>query len=145
MSEYLGILFYGNALHPNVTLATSIDYRSDTVDLGVWSGSIQATSWENLFMPYANNKGVDQPVHLCSLISAFIVCCLDSIIPLASFCSWAGRFQSDLVANPEGRFSYYEAHTVCIKHRNVCKMWCTVKILNIRTPEKFAVITLKFE
>ena len=41
-----------------------------------------ATSWENLFMPYANNKGTDQPVHPHSLISAFVVCCLDSIIPL---------------------------------------------------------------
>ena len=30
----------------------------------------------------ANNKGADQ--HLCSLISAFVVHCLDSIIPLVS-------------------------------------------------------------
>ena len=29
-----------------------------------------ATSWENLFMPYVNNKGADQPAHPCSLISA---------------------------------------------------------------------------
>ena len=32
-----------------------------------------ATSRENLIMPYANNKGADQPVHLRSLISTFIV------------------------------------------------------------------------
>ena len=43
---------------------------------------IWATLWENLFIPYANNKGADQPAHPCSLISAFIVCCLDSIILL---------------------------------------------------------------
>ena len=43
-----------------------------------------ATSWENLFMPYANNKGADQPVHPCSLISTFVVPCLDSIISLVS-------------------------------------------------------------
>ena len=30
---------------------------------------------------YANNKGTDQPAHSCSLISAFVVRCLDSIIP----------------------------------------------------------------
>ena len=30
----------------------------------------------------ANNKGTDQPVHLCGLISAFVFRCLDSIIPL---------------------------------------------------------------
>ena len=33
------------------------------------------------FMPYANNKGADQPVHSRSLISTFVVRCLDSIIP----------------------------------------------------------------
>ena len=33
-------------------------------------------------MPYANNKGADQPAHPRSLISAFVVRCLDSIIPL---------------------------------------------------------------
>ena len=38
---------------------------------------IWATSWENLFMPYANNKCADQPAHLRSLISAFVVRCLD--------------------------------------------------------------------
>ena len=32
-------------------------------------------------MPYANNKGTDQHAHPHSLISTFIVCCLDSIIP----------------------------------------------------------------
>ena len=46
-----------------------------------------ATTWENLLMLYANNKGADQPAHLRSLISTFVVrClqCLDSIIPLVS-------------------------------------------------------------
>ena len=41
---------------------------------------IWATSWENLFMAYGNNKGADQPVHPQSLISAFIFRCLDRII-----------------------------------------------------------------
>ena len=31
-------------------------------------------------MPYANNKGADQPAHLRSLISTFVVRCLDSMI-----------------------------------------------------------------
>ena len=31
-------------------------------------------------MPYANNKGADQPAHPHSLISTFVVCCLDSMI-----------------------------------------------------------------
>ena len=45
---------------------------------------IWTTSWENLFMPYANNKGADQPAHSRSLIRAFVIRCLDSIIPLVS-------------------------------------------------------------
>ena len=32
-------------------------------------------------MSYANNKGADQSAHLCSLISTFVVCCLDSTAP----------------------------------------------------------------
>ena len=35
-------------------------------------------------MPYANNKGADQPAHPRSLISTFVVHCLDSMIPLVS-------------------------------------------------------------
>ena len=35
-------------------------------------------------LPYANNKGADQPAHPRSLISAFVIRCLDSIIPLVS-------------------------------------------------------------
>ena len=31
---------------------------------------------------YANNKGADQPARPCSLISAFVVHSVDSIIPL---------------------------------------------------------------
>ena len=43
---------------------------------------IRALSWDNLFSPYANNKGEDQPVHPRSLISTFVARCLDSITPL---------------------------------------------------------------
>ena len=60
-------------------------------------------------MPYANKKGVDQPAHPHSLISTFVVRCLNNTIHtcyiqscmiLASFCSWAGWFESYLVENP---------------------------------------------
>ena len=37
---------------------------------------------ETCFMPYANNKGSDQPAHPRSLISAFVVRCLYSIKPI---------------------------------------------------------------
>ena len=35
-------------------------------------------------MPYANNKDADQPAHPRTLISAFVIHCLDSIIPSVS-------------------------------------------------------------
>ena len=35
-------------------------------------------------LPYANIKDADQPVHPCSLMSVFVIRCLDSIIPLVS-------------------------------------------------------------
>ena len=37
-----------------------------------------------MMMSYANNKGADQPAHPRSLISAFVVRSLDSIISLDS-------------------------------------------------------------
>ena len=46
-------------------------------------------------MPYANNKDADQPAHPHSLISVFVIRCLDGIIPLVSY----------LVSNPEDRFT----------------------------------------
>ena len=36
---------------------------------------------KNCLMPYANNKGADQPAHPRSPISAFVVRSLDSIMP----------------------------------------------------------------
>ena len=39
-----------------------------------------ATSWKNLFLPHANNKGADQTAR----ISVFVVRCMDKTIPLVS-------------------------------------------------------------
>ena len=46
------------------------------------ANALWAMSWENLLMPYANNKGADEPAHPHCLISAFVVRWLDSITPL---------------------------------------------------------------
>ena len=62
---------------------------------------IWATSWENLFMQYANNKGADQPAHPRSLISAFIVRWLDSTIPILAK-SEISRLQLASVAEQAG-------------------------------------------
>ena len=55
----------------------SIDFSFSRKNENIW-----ATSWENLFMSYANNKDADQPAHPHNLTSVFNVRCLDSIISL---------------------------------------------------------------
>ena len=70
-------------------------------------------------MPYANKKVADQPAHPRSLISTFVVRCLESIMSSfymrnfksqASFCGCAGQIESYLVENPEDKLSRDEAH-----------------------------------
>ena len=46
-----------------------------------WHETKWAMSWENLFLPYANNKDADQPAQPRSLISTVVIHCWDSIIP----------------------------------------------------------------
>ena len=71
-------------------------------------------------MSYANHKGADQkgadhPAHPRSLISSFVVRCLDSRIPIlaifkVSRLKLASVAESYLVANPEDRFSRDVTH-----------------------------------
>ena len=71
-------------------------------------------------MPYANNKGAGQPAHPRSLISIFVVHCLDSVVPiLANFkisrlelVSVAELASLSLACSqtPEDRFSCDVAH-----------------------------------
>ena len=75
-------------------------------------------------MPYANNKGADQPACPHSLISIFVVHCLDSIIPIPGK-SEISRLQLTSVAEqaglslawsqiPKDRFSLDVAHIIGI-------------------------------
>ena len=70
-------------------------------------------------MSYASNKGADQPAHPCSLISTFVVRCLDSVMSLvsvtkisslmlASVAEQAGLSLTSL-ETPEDTFSHDEA------------------------------------
>ena len=52
-------------------------------------------------MPYANNKGANQPAHSRSLISTFVVRCLDSIICIRVI-SNVSRFQLASVSKQLG-------------------------------------------
>ena len=83
-------------------------------------------------------KGADQPAHPWSLISAFVVRYLDSIIPIlaksklsrtqASLCSWPGRIESYLIGNPEDRFSRVVAHLKqFIKNGRLCFQFTSVE------------------
>ena len=75
-------------------------------------------------MPYANNKGADQPAYPCSLISTFVVRSLDSIISLASIfynCMTLALSVAEQAGlsrtwsqTPEDRFSHDVAHTIKI-------------------------------
>ena len=57
-----------------------------------------ATSWENLFMPYTNNNGADQPAHQRSLVSSFVVRYLDSIIFLVSISEISSLWVASMAA-----------------------------------------------
>ena len=71
-------------------------------------------------MSYANNKGADQPAHPHSLISAFIVHCLDSVISLVSVIKISNLKLASVAEQaglsvtwsetPEDTFSHDEAH-----------------------------------
>ena len=68
--------------------------------LVIWRLDIWATSWDKCLC-HANNKGADQPAHLCSLISTFVVPCLDRIIPIVSQAK-ISRLQPVFVAKQAG-------------------------------------------
>ena len=52
----------------------------------------------NPVLSYANNKGADQPARSRSLISTFVVRCLDSIIPLVSMSEISSLYLASVVA-----------------------------------------------
>ena len=75
-------------------------------------------------MPYANNKGADQPAHPRSLISTFVVRCLDSRICILAISKvlipWLASVTEQAELNliwsqiPEDKFSYDAAHMLWV-------------------------------
>ena len=64
------------------------------------------------------------------------------------FCSCTAWPVSDLVRNPEYRFSHDRAHMdleCCLSGLCPEDLSITIEFLNFRTPENFAVIYLKFK
>ena len=100
--------------------------RTSIQGLVIYETSFESRHENMCLISYANNKGTDQPAHPRSLISAFVVRCLDSIISrnfktLASFCGCASRFVSGRSDTPEDTFCHVAAHVfVMIILRHFC-------------------------
>ena len=71
-------------------------------------------------MSYANNKGADQPAHPRSLIRAFVVRCLDSVMSLVSVTKISSLMRASVaeqatlsltsLETPKDTFSHGMAH-----------------------------------
>ena len=74
--------------HRKILLCKKVDWEELKNHISEFGKSLSHTfepGHEKMcLMSYANNKGADQPAHPRSLISAFVVRCLDSIISLES-------------------------------------------------------------
>ena len=63
--------------------------------------------WWNLYYVICKQQSADPPAHPHSLISTFVIHCIDSIISivaLASFCCWTDRFESSGRTTPKTGF-----------------------------------------
>ena len=59
-------------------------------------------------MSYSNKKGADQPAHPCSLISAFVVRYLDSIISLDSIAEISRLYLASMVEQASLSLTWFE-------------------------------------
>ena len=65
----------------NIKVLSQILYVREVINLNYYLSHVMRKP----VLPFANNKGADQPAHPCSLISASIVRCLGSVILLPVF------------------------------------------------------------
>ena len=61
-------------------------------------------------MSYANNKGTDQPVHPRSLISAFVVCCLGSVMSVVSITKISNLLLASVAEQDSLSLTWSETH-----------------------------------
>ena len=101
-------------------------------------------------MPYANNKGADQPAHLRSLISTFVVRCLDSTTPLVVIFE-ISRLQLASVAEQLGLNLTWSKILEDMLSRDVAQLRYTFSIVffvyynkHCRCPFSFKSITIHF-
>ena len=88
-------------------------------------------------MPYANNKGADQTAHLRSLISTFVVHCLDSIIPLVSIFEILSLYLVSLTAQTGLSLPWSQTpKTRSLVMWLLLFKWCWHKIESLRTGDE---------
>ena len=98
---------------------------------------------------YANNKGADQPAHPCSLISAFVFRCLDSIVHILAKCKISRLYlisvgeQASLSLTcsqpPEDTFSHDEAQIYIPVLLELAQQYKCHVCLNFITEKEFDV------
>ena len=64
--------------------------------LRTFNGVFEPHHEKTCFLPYANNKGADQPAHSRNLISTFVVRYVDSMIPLVSISEISSLYPASL-------------------------------------------------
>ena len=74
-----------------------------------------------MFLPYANNRGADQPAYLRSLISAFVVRCLDRIITLLAIVSVAEKAGLSIALSQTPKTGFLEMRLNLMMHSHVSK------------------------
>ena len=89
---------FSNLLHADYSHIDEQRKEQVIWELNNYEHTYLAASLQNLFMPYANNKSADQPAHPRSLISTFVVRCLDSIIPLFSISEISSLYIASVAA-----------------------------------------------
>ena len=67
-------------------------------------------------MSYANNKGADQPAHPCSLISAFVVRCLNSVMSLVSVTKLSSLMLASVAEQASLSLTWSETHEDTFSH-----------------------------
>ena len=88
--------------------------------LNTGSNAFEPGHEKTCLMSYANNKGADQPAHPRSLISAFVVRCLDNVMSLVSVTKISSLMLASVAEEaslsltwsetPDDTFSHDEAH-----------------------------------
>ena len=99
---------------------------------------------KTVLMSYANNKGADQPAHPRSLISTFVVCCLDGVMSLVSVTKISSLMLASVAEQaslsltwsetPEDTFSYEAAHVILL--------YCPSELCSSATPTRHAEVVM---